>query len=86
MTISVTPTGQACGAFVEGVDLSRDLDPATVGAIRRHWLEHHVLVFPDQEMGNEDLERFTRYFGPFGHDPFFGSKDAYASRARHQTS
>ena len=71
MSIQITPTGQACGARVEGLDLAQDLSPATVAALREHWLEHHVLVFPNQTMNDEDLERFTRYFGPFGHDPFF---------------
>ena len=73
MTLTVTPTGQACGAFIEGVDLSRELDPEVVASIRAAWLEHHVAVFPRQQMSDEDLERFALYFGPFGHDPFFGS-------------
>ena len=34
------------------------------------WLEHHVLAFPDQPMTDDDLERFTLAFGPFGDDPF----------------
>ncbi|MEM7412392.1 MAG: TauD/TfdA family dioxygenase [Myxococcota bacterium] len=71
MTSTVTPTGQACGAIVEGVDLSRPLTPETVASLRAAWLEHHVLVFPKQQMSDDDLERFTLYFGPFGRDPFF---------------
>ena len=55
MTIDVTPTGQACGAVVRGVDLGRPLDADTVGAIRSAWLDHHVLVFPDQPMNDDDL-------------------------------
>ena len=73
MKITVTPTDQACGAFVEGVDLSREIAPETVAEIRAAWLEHHVLVFPDQRLSDEDLERFALYFGPFGEDPFFES-------------
>src|SRR5690606_42096962 len=38
---------------------------------RAAWLEHHVLSFPGQDMSNDDLERFTLYFGEFGQDPFF---------------
>lgn len=72
MTISIEPTGQACGAHVRGVDLTRPLDRETVAELRAAWLEHHVLVFPDQPMSDDDLERFTLCFGPFGHDPFFG--------------
>jgi taurine dioxygenase len=66
----VEPSGQACGASVTGVDLSRPLDADQVSAIRSAWLEHHVLAFPDQSMTDDDLERFTLAFGGFGHDPF----------------
>jgi len=72
MKPSIQPTGQACGATVTGVDLTRPLDADTVAALRAAWLEHHVLVFPEQAMDDDDLERFTLYFGPFGEDPFFG--------------
>ena len=70
MTITISQSGQACGARVEGVDLSRDLDPGTVAALRAAWLEHHVLAFAHQQMDDDALERFTQYFGPFGEDPF----------------
>ena len=70
MMLEITPSGQACGATVTGVDLSQPLDAATITAIRAAWLEHHVLAFPDQNMSDDDLERFTLAFGGFGHDPF----------------
>lgn len=68
--LNVTETGQACGAIVGGVDLKQPLDADEVSCIRSAWLDHHVLVFPDQVMSDDDLERFTLYFGPFGVDPF----------------
>ena len=68
--LTITPSGAALGATVTGVDLSQPLDAKTVAAIRAAWLEHLVLTFPDQPMSHDDLERFTRYFGPFGDDPF----------------
>lgn len=68
--MKVTPTGEACGAAVTGVDLTKPLNEDDVGAIRAAWLEHHVLAFPNQAMSDDDLERFTLYFGPFGEDPF----------------
>jgi taurine dioxygenase len=70
MAISVVRTKQACGAHVRGVDLTQPLVPEEVRQIRSAWLEHHVLAFPGQEMSDDDLERFTLYFGPFGADPF----------------
>lgn len=69
--MKVTPSGQACGATVEGIDLSRELTESEVESIRDVWLQHHVLAFPSQTMTDDDLERFTLHFGPFGHDPFF---------------
>ncbi len=68
--MKIEPTGQACGAVVTGVDLSAPLAPAQVAAIRAAWLAHHVLVFPDQPLGDDDLERFTLAMGGFGEDPF----------------
>ena len=68
--ISVHASGQACGAAVTGVDLSRPLSPGDVADIRAAWLKHHVLAFPDQQMSDDDLERFTLAFGGFGDDPF----------------
>lgn len=70
MTLTITNSGEACGASVTGIDLSRPLDEATVAEIRAAWLTHHVLAFPDQNLSDDDLERFTQYFGPFGDDPF----------------
>jgi taurine dioxygenase len=70
MTIRITPSGQACGAAVTGVDLSLPLPDETIAEIRAAWLEHHVLSFPNQTLADDDLERFTLCFGPFGEDPF----------------
>ena len=70
MGIVVTPSEQACGATVTGIDLSGELTSEQVADIRSAWLKHHVLAFPDQSMSDDELERFTLYFGPFGDDPF----------------
>lgn len=68
--IEISPSGQACGATVRGVDLSQPLDADSISAIRKAWLVHHVLAFPGQRMSDDDLERFTLCFGGFGVDPF----------------
>ena len=73
MSIVVTPSGQACAAEVTNVDLTEPLDASTVAAIRAAWLQHHVLSFPNQGMTDDDLERYSSYFGPFGDDPFISS-------------
>ena len=66
----IAPSGQACGAFVTGVDLRRPLSGGTIADLRQAWLQHHVLAFPYQSLSDDDLERFTLYFGGFGQDPF----------------
>ena len=68
--LTVTPSGQACGATVTGLDLSGTLSADLVAEIRAAWLEHHVLAFPDQGLDDDALERFTLAFGGFGDDPF----------------
>ena len=81
MSLEIKPSGQVCGAEVRGVDLCADLDDATVAEIRAGWLKHRVLAFPDQPMTNDDLERFTLRFGPFGDDTFFGAIDDHPNIA-----
>lgn len=71
MTIIVEPSGQACGAYVRGVDLSGELDDSVIGDIRSAWLKHRVLAFVDQSMDDDALERFTLRMGGFGEDPYF---------------
>ncbi|MEM7361000.1 MAG: TauD/TfdA family dioxygenase [Pseudomonadota bacterium] len=68
--LTITPSGQACGASVTGVDITQPLAEDMVSEIRSAWLQHHVLAFPEQSMSDDDLERFTLAFGGFGDDPF----------------
>ena len=70
MAIEILPSGEALGAEIFGVDLAQSLSDADAADIRAAWLDHHVLAFPDQKMNDDDLERFTLSFGPFGDDPF----------------
>lgn len=81
MSLIVTPSGQACGATVRGVDLAAELDASTIAEIRSAWLEHKVLAFPDQHLSDDDLERNTLRYGPFGNDPFFASIEGHAQIA-----
>ena len=90
-TITVTPSGQACGASVTGLNLGAPLSAQQVAEIRAAWLEHHVLAFPDQILSDDDQERFTVAFGGFGDDPFIapipGRKHVIAvKRLAHETS
>lgn len=66
MDMEIAPLSAPLGARVTGVDLSRPLDPDTLSAIHAAWLEHLVLVFPDQDLSDADQIRFTGHFGALG--------------------
>ena len=70
MSLTVTPSGAACGATVHGLDL-RAMTPALAAEIRGLWLQHKVLAFPDQDLTLEAFEHLATFFGPFGEDPYF---------------
>jgi taurine dioxygenase len=50
------------GAEVHGLDL-RQIDDATVAAIRRVWLERRVVFFPEQDLTPAEHLAFARRFG-----------------------
>jgi taurine dioxygenase len=54
------------GTEVCGLDLSKPLEAATIAALRTVWLDRALLVFRGQKLTQEDLVRFTRYFGEVG--------------------
>ena len=70
MNFSVTQNSASCGAIVEGIDLTKPLKNLDIKALRKVWLKNHILVFPNQLLSDDDLERYSLYFGSFGEDPF----------------
>jgi taurine dioxygenase len=64
----VIPSGAALGAEVAGVDL-REVDDAAFARIYQAWLDHAVLLFRDQQLGDADLIAFSRRFGALDHAP-----------------
>ena len=70
MSLKINISDQSCGVEITGIDLSNDLSGSQISKIRELWLEYHVLSFPNQSLDDDDLERFTLYFGSFGDDPF----------------
>ncbi len=73
----VTPHTNDFGARIDGVDLTRPLNPETIHAIRQTWLKYQVVYFPDQPLNHADLERFTTYFGDYGNDPYVKAVDGH---------
>ena len=64
--MQITPSDQACGATIAGVDLTQPLSSEEVLAIREAWLEHHVIAFPEQQMNDDDLEHVALGHRPHG--------------------
>ena len=61
--LNVVPLTKHIGAALRGIDLRERPDDATLRAIYRAWLDHLVIVFPGQQLSQEDLIRVTGYFG-----------------------
>jgi len=69
-TLTIRRVGAFLGAEITGIDLTSQLDEATIVALTRAHAEHGVLVFPRQKISSEDLKRFGRYFGELTVHPF----------------
>jgi alpha-ketoglutarate-dependent taurine dioxygenase len=61
--VTVRPTSAALAADIEGVDLAQPLSAEIVGAIKQAWSDHLVLRFRGQRLNDEQLMRFSAYFG-----------------------
>ena len=61
--MKIEPVSDAVGAKITGLDLSRELDADAIAEIKSAWLKYQVLVFPDQEMTEQEQIRFTKYWG-----------------------
>lgn len=64
--LDVAPLSKHIGAEIRHIDLSGEVPPDTIRAIRKSWLEHAVLLFRNQNLSQEDLLRVTSYFGEIG--------------------
>jgi len=61
--LEVTRRHSLIGVEVRGVDLGDALDRAVLDRIHALWIEHLVLVFPDQAITDEQHIAFGRKFG-----------------------
>jgi len=75
--VKITKLDAPCGAKITDVDFSKPVSAEDIKKIRKAWMDHHVLVFPKQNLENDDLVRFAEYFGPIGDDPFIGPIDGH---------
>jgi taurine dioxygenase len=63
MSIVIKKLAFGLGASLSGVDLSKPLSNAAFEEIRTAWLQHLVLVLPDQDLSETELIAFGRRFG-----------------------
>ena len=66
MDMRVVKMPAGCGAFIEGVDLSRDMTPEEFAFVKKAWDENLVLVFRGQNISEDAQLRFASRFGPLG--------------------
>ncbi|MDB5828734.1 MAG: Taurine dioxygenase, partial [Variovorax sp.] len=52
------------GAEIVGLDISKPINDADFARIHRAHLDHHVVVFRDQDVSPEAHIEFSRRFGP----------------------
>ena len=61
--LQVRPLSPALGAEVRGVDMGKPVDPATFAELHEAWMQHLVIVLPQQHVSDEQHVAFTRSFG-----------------------
>ena len=71
--LTISAHNDGFGASISGVDLSSQLSAQQTQEIRKAWVKHRVVYFPDQPMNHDQLARFTLSFGGFGDDPYVKS-------------
>lgn len=69
-TIAVRARAPGFVAGITGIDLARPLTSAGVAGIHAAFAVHPVLVFAEQDLDPDALERFGAALGAFGHDPY----------------
>jgi alpha-ketoglutarate-dependent taurine dioxygenase len=63
LAFQIEPLDASFGAVLTGVKLAT-LDDATWKDLHAAWLEHALLIFPDQHLSREEQIAFAKRFGP----------------------
>ena len=67
--MQITPLAPPLGARVSGLDLNLPMDDGCFERIHSAWLQHSVLLFPDQALNEDELIAFSRRFGELESPP-----------------
>lgn len=73
----VRPVAGALGAELHGVDLTRDMDEATLKEIRRLLVEHQVIFFRDQDISPAQHKALAETFGPLQTHPAYNTVEGF---------
>lgn len=76
MAISVYPITSSFIAEIGDVDLSQPLSSSEVGEIKQAFWDYRVLIFPGQDLTEEQQLAFARYIGPLESNLFAVNKNA----------
>ena len=64
MGMTIEPIGEDFAARVTGIDLARPPSADDIDAVEAAIDRFSVLVFPGQQISDEEQQRFSRGFGP----------------------
>ncbi len=64
MAITVCPVTPSFAAEIGDVDLSKQIEPPDLAAIKQAFAKYAVLIFPDQQLSQDQHLDFARQFGP----------------------
>ena len=64
--LDIVPLTKHIGAEIRGINLREKPDDDTIKQIYQAWLDHLVIIFPDQKLSQEDFVRATGFFGEMG--------------------
>jgi alpha-ketoglutarate-dependent 2,4-dichlorophenoxyacetate dioxygenase len=64
MAVTVCPITPSFAAEVGDIDLSRQIEPAGLAAVKEAFAKYAVLIFPDQHLSQDQHLDFARHFGP----------------------
>jgi taurine dioxygenase len=67
--VDIRPTGTALGAEIHQLDASRPLAPEIVLALKQALRDHHILIFKQQDLSNEQFKVLATHFGSIFQNP-----------------
>ena len=76
MTISIFPITSGFVAEIGDVDLSQPLSAAEVDAIKQAFWDYAVLIFPEQDLTEQQQLVFAQHIGPLETNLFAVNKNA----------